>query len=540
MGLDLVYFFFPKLDHIFLELFPKVEDRNMNASPFLSLRGITKSFRAVKANDQIDLDLYRGEVHALLGENGAGKSTLMKVLYGFYRADSGEIRLDGQAVQIRSPHDARKLRIGMVFQDFVQIPALTVADNIALFLPDLPFVLDKPGIARRIEEVSHRYGLDVDPRTLVGQLSVGERQKVEILKLLLADAQILILDEPTRSLAPHEIEGLFRVFANLRRDGYAVVFITHKLKEVLASADRITVIRRGQVTGSLPGSGATENELVSLMFGEEIQEATRQRAGRGSPEMTPVLELKGIHTRGEGGAGGLQDIHLTIMSGEIVGVAGVSGNGQRELGDVILGLEKISRGTKVLLGQDAGHWPVARVRAEGVAFIPEDPLGMAAFSWLSVQENMAMADTRRYSRHGGLSMDWEGVRSDLAASLKRLGFTIPSFFVPLATLSGGNVQRMILAREMAHNPKLIVAFYPTRGLDVRSAVAARELLMASREAGAGILLISEDLGELLTMSDRLVVLFQKRIVRTSAPQEITMNEVGHLMTGSRGRDDQGG
>ena len=513
---------------------------NMDASPFLSLRGITKSFRAVRANDQIDLDLYRGEVHALLGENGAGKSTLMKVLYGFYRADSGEIRVDGQAVQVRSPHDARKLRIGMVFQDFVQVPALTVAENIALFLPDLPFVLEKSGIAQRIEEVSRRYGLDADPRTLVGDLSVGERQKVEILKLLLADAQILILDEPTRSLAPHEIEGLFRVFANLRRDGYAVVFITHKLKEVMACADRITVIRRGKVTGTLPGSGAKENQLVSLMFGEEIREAPHQRAWNSSPEMKPVLELKGIHTRGEGGAGGLQDIHLTILPGEIVGVAGVSGNGQKELGDVILGLEKIFKGTKHLQGQDASHWSVARVRAEGVAFIPEDPLGMAAFSWLSVQENMAITDTRRYSRQGGLSMDWERVRADLAASLKRLGFTIPSFFVPLATLSGGNVQRMILAREMAHNPRLIIAFYPTRGLDVRSAMAARELLIASRDAGAGVLLISEDLGELLTMSDRLMVLFQKRIVKTIAPQGITMNEVGHLMTGSRGGDGQAG
>jgi ABC-type uncharacterized transport system ATPase subunit len=506
----------------------------MNASPFLSLRGICKSFRDVKANDRIDLDVYRGEVHALLGENGAGKSTLVKILYGFYRADAGEIRLEGKPVQIRSPHDARQLRIGMVFQDFVQVPALTVAENIALFLPDLPAVLDKAGMGKRIEEVSRRYGLEVDPGFLVRQLSVGERQKVEILKLLLADAQILILDEPTRSLAPHEIEGLFRVFSNLRGDGYAVVFITHKLKEVLACADRITVIRRGRVTGSLPGAGATENRLVALMFGEEIREVPRE-PGKAIPRGThPVLELKGVHTRGEGGAPGLQNIHLTVQPGEIVGVAGVSGNGQRELGDVILGLEKVFQGSKHLLGQDATSWPVARVRARGVAFIPEDPLGMAAFSWLTVQENMAMADTRRYSRQGGLSIDWGAVRADLDQSLKRLGFSLPSFGVPLATLSGGNVQRMILAREMANNPRLIIAFYPTRGLDVRSAVAARELLIASREGGAGILLISEDLGELFALSDRLVVLFQKRIVKTSTPQEITLNEVGHLMTGSRG------
>jgi ABC-type uncharacterized transport system ATPase subunit len=509
-------------------------DAKMNSSPFLSLRGISKSFRAVKANDRVDLDVYRGEVHALLGENGAGKSTLMKVLYGFYRANSGEVQLDGKVVQIRSPHDARELRIGMVFQDFVQVPALTVAENIALFLPDLPAVLDKVAILKRIAEISHRYGLAVDPRATVRQLSVGERQKVEILKLLLADAQILILDEPTRSLAPHEIEGLFQVFTNLRRDGYAVVFITHKLKEVLTCADRITVMRRGKVTGTLAGSEATENGLVSLMFGEEVREISRIGRARVPEGVQPILELRGIHTSGEGGSVGLQDIDLAVLPGEIVGVAGVSGNGQRELGDVVLGLERCSGGKKFIRGREATHWSVAHARASGIAFIPEDPLGMAAFPWLTVQENMALVNTRLYSRQLGLSMDWAAVRADLEQSLKRLGFTLPSFFVPLATLSGGNVQRMILAREMAHNPKLIIAFYPTRGLDVRSAVAARELLVASRDAGAGVLLISEDLGELFALSDRLIVLFRGRIVKASSPQETTLNEVGHLMTGSRG------
>ena len=456
----------------------------------------------------------------------------MKILYGFYRADSGEC-LNDRPVRIHSPDDARHCRIGMVFQDFTLIPAMSVTENIELFLPNLSAVLDKKRMIRRIAEVSKRYDLDVDPTAPVWRLSVGERQKVEVLKLLIADSRILILDEPTRNLAPHEVEGLYRVFTNLRRDGYAVIFITHKLKEVLDCADRITVMRRGQVSGTVPVSEATEESLVSLMFGKAISEST-PRAERTLPEnLHPILELKQVSTRAEGQTTGLNEISLSVLPGEIVGVAGVSGNGQKSLGNLILGLERCSSGAKYLWGQDANHWSVARTRSSGVAFIPEDPLGMAAVGGLSVEENMALGHTRRYARQGGLAMDWKSVRSDLEESLERLGFEIPSFKKPMRALSGGNLQRIILARELAHNPGLILAFYPTRGLDVKSAIAARDLLMSSRNQGAGVLLMSEDLGELFSMSDRLVVLFHGRIAGEGTPDTLSLHEVGYLMTGSK-------
>jgi general nucleoside transport system ATP-binding protein len=505
----------------------------MRPPPVLSLRGITKVFPGVRANDGVDLEIHRGEVHALVGENGAGKSTLMKILYGFYRADAGEIRFDGHPTEIRAPEDARRLGIGMVFQDFVQIPALSVAENLALFVPDLPFILDRGEIVRRIETTSRRYGLDVDPSAPVWRLSIGERQKVEVLKLLLADAHVLILDEPTRSLAPHEIEALFRTFDGLRRDGFAVVFITHKLQDVLACADRITVMRRGRVAGTLPRAGATESNLVSMMFGDGLAEAKPPLPRGRPPGAGPLLELRSVSTRAEGEAMVLDRVDLTIAPGEIVGVAGVSGNGQRELGDVILGLEPCTRGAKYLWGLDATGWSVARIRGSGVAFIPEDAREMAAVPGMTVLENMALGDTRRYARAGGLAIDWQAVREDLEGALGRLRVTLPSLDMPAGGLSGGNVQRMILARELAHGPRLIVAFYPTRGLDVRSAVAARAELVAARDVGAGVLLISEDLDELFPLSDRLVVLFRGRIVATATPQTITTEAIGYLMTGTR-------
>jgi ABC-type uncharacterized transport system ATPase subunit len=500
--------------------------------PLIELRGITKRFGSVVANAQVDLDVVGGEVHALLGENGAGKSTLVKILYGFYQADAGEISVNGKPTHIRTPADAQKLNIGMVFQNFTLVPALTVAENIALFLPDLGPVLDLREIAARIEETSRRYHLQVNPWTPVRQLSVGEQQKVEVLKLLLAGARFLILDEPTRVLVPHEIEGLFQIFEDLRRDGYAIVFITHKLPEVLGCAQQITVMRGGHVAGSIRREEATEDSLVRLMFGDTQLDEVRLGFPTASAGATPLLELGHAGTQAQGLSVSLKDISLRVMPGEIVGIAGVSGSGQKELGDLILGVQACAHGAKFLFGEDATRWPVARVRARGVAFVPEDPLTMAVVPWLTVQENMALGHTWKYARHGGLSVDWPAVQRDMERSFTELGLDVPPYSVPISALSGGNLQRAILARELAQHPKLILAFYPTRGLDVPSAIAVRRQLVNTRNSGGGVLLISEDLGELFEFSDRLLVLYQGRIVGQFRPEETSMAEVGRLMTGS--------
>jgi simple sugar transport system ATP-binding protein len=499
--------------------------------PIVSMRGITKSFSGVLANDRLDLDIYTAEIHALLGENGAGKSTLMKILYGFYRCDSGEMLFNEQPVVIHSPHDARFHQIGMVFQDFSLIPALSVAENIALFLPQLPAVVNIREINQRILEVSKRYDLEVNPRAMVSQLSIGEQQKVEILKLLLADARLLILDEPTRVLAPHEVVALLKVLDSLRKDGYAIVLITHKLKEVLDCADRITVLRGGHLAGTLLRSETTEDKLVALMFEKKLSTLQVNRRRAVSPSEIPLLEMRGAGTRLEGLTPGLKDIDLKVYPGEIVGVAGVSGNGQKELGDLALGMIKCVRGRKFLFGKDCTNQSIRQVRRSGVGFIPENPLTMAISPFMTVLQNMALTRTWRYARAGGLRMDWKAVKDDAERTMQAVEFSFP-LYIPARSLSGGNLQRMVIVREMTQEPRLIIASYLTRGLDVQSTIAARQALVNARDEGAGVLFISEDLEELFTLSDRLIVMYGGTIVGSFKPDETNVFEVGHLMTGS--------
>ncbi|MHB8628371.1 MAG: ABC transporter ATP-binding protein [Aggregatilineales bacterium] len=494
---------------------------------FIELEGISKTFPGLRANDNVSLKIKKGKVLALLGENGAGKSTLMKVLYGTYRADSGTIKIDGVPVTINSPADARALGIGMVFQSFMLIPAFTVVENVELSLKAQGVFLNPKAIERGIREISDKYQFGMEPESYIWQLSIGAQQKVEIIKLLMGGARLLIFDEPTSVLAPHEAEGLFKIFDGLRANGYSIIFISHKLNEVLACADEITVLRHGKVVGTISRADATEQVLVTMIIGSKAGNIADYERKPLPPSQQPLLKLHRVTAFNDRGRIALDEMELTIYPGEIVGVAGVSGNGQKEIGEVVQRVRTIKSGAIWLNGQDTSHLSIAEVRQAGVACIPEDPLRQGAIPTMTVEENLALGDE---NAKDWLPMDWSAARAKAGYITDHFYLKMPRLNVQIQALSGGNVQRIVFAREMAAKAKLLLAYYPTRGTDINAAEIIRTVLLAYRNDGGAILLVSEDLDELLSLSDRLIVMYHGKNVGECDPKNADINQIGHLMT----------
>jgi ABC-type uncharacterized transport system ATPase subunit len=499
----------------------------------IEARGIVKTFPGVLADDHVDFDLRRGEVHALLGENGAGKSTLMNILAGLYQPDAGEVLIDGAPVSFSSPRDAIAAGLGMVHQHFTLVPSQTVTENILLGLDRPRFLLHERQSEAEVAALAERFGMRVDPRARIWQLSVGEQQRVEILKMLYRGARILIMDEPTAVLAPQEADDLFATLRSMTREGRSVVFISHKLGEVLAIADRVTVMRRGVVTAAgLPTAGATKADLARLMVGRSVLETLDRTAFQPG---AVVLSVDGVSATNDRGRPALRGVSLDVRSGEIVGIAAVAGNGQSELAEVITGLRPCA-GSITVTGEAVANEPAGSVIARGVAHIPEDRASVGSAPNLTLTDNLIMKRYRDPPVARGWLMDDAAART-IAAQLKdEYAISAPSIDTQARLLSGGNLQRLILAREIETKPGLLIAVQPTRGLDVGAIESVHRLLLSLRQHGAAILLISEELDEILALSDRIDVLYEGRVVGTFPAADADVQQIGLLMTG--GADDE--
>jgi simple sugar transport system ATP-binding protein len=502
------------------------------APPALALRGVTKRFPGIVANDRVDFEAAVGEVHALLGENGAGKSTLSNIVTGLYRPDEGELRIDGRPVRFASPRDAIDARISMVHQHFRLVEPFTVAENIALGDhrgESARFLLDPRAVELEVSVLGERYGLPVDPRARIWQLSVGEQQRVEILKALHRDARILILDEPTAVLTPQEASTLFVTLRAMAAEGRTIVFISHKLHEVAAVADRVTVLRRGRVVGTASVAETTPQSLAAMMVGRAV--AGPVRTPRPEPSGDPVLEVVDVAAAGDRGSPALRGVSLRVRAGEILGVAGVAGNGQRELAELVAGLRAPSAGQVRVGGRPLRAGDPRAAISRHIAYVPEDRLATGVAPSLSVAWNTALKSYRRPIASLGPLLRRRRVRRRAAGLIERYRIDTTGPDAPARQLSGGNLQKVVLAREFSEEPVVLVAASPTRGLDVGAIETVHAYLRRAAADGMAILLISEDLDEILALADRVAVMYEGRIVGEVPAEGASVEEIGLLMAG---------
>jgi general nucleoside transport system ATP-binding protein len=498
----------------------------------VALRGITKRFPAVVANDGVDFTAAPGEVHALLGENGAGKTTLSNILTGLYRPDEGELELFGQPAEFHSPRDAIDAGVAMVHQHFKLVTPFTVAENVVLGdQRDIgrSFLLRPRAIEARVAELSGRYGIAVDPRARIWQLSVGEQQRVEILKALYQDARVLILDEPTAVLTPQEADALFETIRAMADDGRTVIFISHKLHEVKAVADRVTVLRRGRSVATVAAAEATPRSLAALMVGHEVEIGRRPNEGAQLGE--PVLELEDVSAEGDRSGGALRDVSLAVRRGEILAVAGVAGNGQRELAETIVGIRPRTSGTLRVAGRALRGADPREAIAAGIAYVPEDRLGTGVAPGLSIASNVVLKSYRRPPVSRGPLLRLGRIRMLAQRLMQQYDVRAPGPHVPAWHLSGGNLQKLVLAREFSSAPVVLVAAAPTRGLDVAGIETVHAYLREAASNNVGVLLISEDLDEILALADRIAVMFEGEISGERDAKTATAEDLGLLMAG---------
>lgn len=501
------------------------------AVPVLEVRNVTKRFPGVIANDHISFTLKKGEVHAFLGENGAGKSTLMNILYGLYRPDEGEILLNGKPLHFTGPNDAIAAGIGMVHQHFMLVPTLTVTENIILGNEGGGGArLDFKGAGRRIRELSEQYGLALDPDALVGDLTVGMQQRVEIVKAFYRHANILILDEPTAVLTPQEADDLTRIMDNLTREGKSIIFISHKLREVLAIADRVTVLRLGKVVGEVEDlAGATEESLAAMMVGRSV--LLRVEKGPAHPG-AEVLKVENLSAEDDRGVMTLNGATFSVRAGEVLGVAGVEGNGQIELVEAITGLRQAKSGEATLNGKSLINKSPRQITRAGVGYVPQDRQRFGLVLTYGVDDNTVLSSYNLRPFCNGITINQQAVDEYAAGLVKKFDIRTPNVETRAGSLSGGNQQKVVVAREFSRDNKLLIAVQPTRGLDVGSIEFIHKNLIAQRDAGVAVLLVSSELDEIMSLSDRIAVMYKGQVVAVVDAATATREELGLLMAGA--------